>query len=139
MQDKYDGLKAIYERIKTAKSTIGLKSYKKAEEDTVIKEANLPCVFVGSGNDIILKYNNRDYLGYPATRLALVSIELVANATDDIVVMFDKLRKAVLSNPNVSTTGIIREIKSSGIQNYNMPNIKAITLVIGLNYIDGGI
>jgi len=139
MQDKYDGIDEIYNRIKTARSTIGLRSFRWAEESTNIKGERLPCVFVGSGDDLVVKYNSRSHFGYPANRMAHVIIELVSDSSDDIKSQFDKLRQAIFTDCSVSKSGIIRELKSSGITNYNMPNIKAITLIVGLYYIDSGI
>lgn len=138
MQDKIDGIQAIYQRIADAKDGIGLKTFRWTHESTVIKSENLPCVFVGNGPDNIIKYNDRHYQGYPARRLAQVYIELVTKASDDINAMYSLLRQVILSDIKVSKTGIIRELKSIGVQNYNMPDIKAITLVLGLNYIDSG-
>ncbi len=139
MKDKYDAVNEIYTRIKNKKSIIGIETFKFAEESTDIQENKLACIFLGYGEDLIVQYSTRSYFGYPATRLAQVFVELVCKSDDDIQGKFDKLRAAIFTDCKVSDSGIIRELKNTGITNYNMPNIKAQTLVLGLHYIDKGV
>jgi len=138
MNDKQAGLNEIYSRIKNARIEMGIKSFKWSHETTEIDGKKLPCVFMGCGDDYIVEYNARSYLGYPAKRTALIYIELVCRDGLDIEAIYGLLKSKILSSFSVSNTGFIREIKTSGPYNYNMPGIKAMVLTLGLNYIDAG-
>jgi hypothetical protein len=138
MIDRMAALNAIKASITTARTTIGLKTFKWAAEDPSIDPDELCCVFLGVGADEIKKRSNRGHLGYPAAREAHIVIELVVNTGDPIEIMFQALRKAVLTNYQISDTSMIREIKSIGPIGYNVPGVKGASLILGLDYIDSG-
>ncbi len=139
MKNKNTALKSIFQSIKDAKSTIGIKTFRWAADDVTIKQEELPCVFMGVGADSISQYGTRDYLGYPATRIAQVVLELVVEKGTDIDTMIQSLRKTVLTNYKISNDSIIRELSVVGPTGYNLPGIKGMSLILGLRYIDNGI
>lgn len=138
MQDRQAALNVIKQSIADAKATIGVKSFRWAAKSTSIKADDLPCVFLGTGRDDIIEYSNRGYLGYPATRMAQVIVELVVESSTDLTTMFEKLREAILTNYQVSDTGIIREIGAIGPTGYDTPGVTGVSLILGLRYIDKG-
>ncbi len=139
MINKKTALTAIFQSIKDARTAIGIKTFRWAAEDVTIKQEELPCVFIGVGTDSISQYGNRDYLGYPATRMAQVIIELVVADGTDIDTMIQSLRKTVLTNYKIADGSIIRELSVVGPTGYNLPGIKGMSLILGLRYIDNGI
>jgi hypothetical protein len=138
MEARQTALNAIKQSIADAKATIGVKSFRWASESTTIKAENLPCVFLGTGRDDIIEYSNRGYLGYPATRMAQVIVELVVESGTDLTTMLEKLRKAVLTNYQISETSVIRELGTIGPTGYDTPGVTGVSLILGLRYIDEG-
>ena len=138
MENRQEALNAIKLSITNAKNDIGLNTFRWAEDNTTIKADELPCIFLGVGDDPITGYSNRGYLGYPATRMAQVIVELVVESGTDIKTMFKKLRKAILENYQTSETSAIRELRTIGPTGYNVPGVKGVSLILGLRYIDEG-
>jgi hypothetical protein len=138
MEARQEALDAIRLSITNAKEDIGLNTFRWAEDTTAIKADELPCIFLGVGDDPITGYSNRGYLGYPATRMAQVIVELVVESGTDLKTMFEKLRKAILENYQTSDTSAIRELRTIGPTGYNVPGVKGVSLILGLRYIDTG-
>ncbi|MCP3683859.1 MAG: hypothetical protein GY861_14335 [bacterium] len=148
MENREAGLLEIKARIAASRTTLGITSFKRTPtRPSTLKD--LPCVFMLEGDDIILKRASRSKTGYPAKRALEVTIELVVNKKDttDIKTLFLALRKTVFMvigsdpqtfNPIVADGVFINENRTEGPMGYGLPDIKAMRLVLNLNYNDGG-
>lgn len=149
MENRELGLLEIKERIKVARTALGLKTFKRTPTRPS-QLGDLPCVFMLEGTDVIFKRASRGALGYPAHRSLEVIIELVVNktVTTDIKGLFKDLRKAVFTlrgsdpeeyTPVVAKDTFIQENRTEGPLGYGLPDIEVMRLVLDLIYIDGGI
>ena len=148
MENRELGLLELKARIAEERTALGLASFKRTPTRPS-KEADLPCVFMLEGDDIIIKRASRGKLGYPATRNLEVTIELVVNktATPDIKGLLKELRKAVFKirgtapveySPIIADNTFINENRTEGPEGYGLPDITSMRLVLDLIYIDGG-
>jgi hypothetical protein len=133
----------IYNRIKTNRVAIGLKSFKKvATTQAKIEEA--PICFMSYGEDAIIKRSSRSISPFGCTRSLEIFLEFVCHEDVNIEEICAKIRTYVLSDPNpiYSLTGVVdkttymMEDRTEGPKGYGLPEVQAMILVIILVYVD---
>ena len=133
----------IYNRIKTNRVAIGLKSFKKvATTQAKIEEA--PICFMSYGEDSIIKRSSRSTSPFGCTRSLEIILEFVCHEDIDVEEICANIRKFVLSDPHpiysesgvVDTTTYMVEDRTDGPKGYGLPEITAMILVITLVYVD---
>jgi hypothetical protein len=143
------GLNEMYERIKLAKTSLGLVSFFRTPTRPS-ELGDLPCLFMIEGPDRIIKKSSRDNLGYPATRVLEVSFDYVLNKRGPLNIksLYVDLRRAIFKVRNsdpveyssiIASNVFISENRTEGPTGYGLPDIEAMRLVIDLTYIDGGL
>jgi hypothetical protein len=149
MENRELGLNEMYERIKLARTELGLVSFRRIPTRPS-ELSDLPCVFMLEGVDRITKRSTRGGLGYPATRVMEVPFESVVNKRGSISVktLNQGLRQAIFkirgSDPaeyssSIAENTFIQENRTEGPLSYGLPDIEVMRLVIDLTYIDGGL
>lgn len=149
MENRELGLTEMYERIKAARTELGLVSFRRLPTRPS-ELSDLPCVFMLEGPDRIIKRSSRGSLGYPATRILEVTFESVVNKRDsvNVKILNQGIRQAIFkirgSDPSVYSSSIaantfIQEDRTEGPSSYGLPDIEVMRLIIDLTYIDGGL
>jgi len=141
------GLVEIYERIKSRRVTIGVKSFKRNPTNP-IQESDMPCIFMLEEVDSVVKQTSRANTGYPVRRVLEVVLELVTTKSTDIKTMYRTMRRSVfatigsdplLYNARITENVFIAENRTEGPLSYGLPDILAMRLVLDLVYTDDGL
>jgi len=144
MKNKEEGLQEIYERIKANRVLLGVKTFKWIPTSP-IQEEDMPCIFLLEGTDNIIKHSGRSTTGFPAQRVAEVTIELVTSGAVDIKALFRKVRQAIFaisdSDPikydsRISDKVFFNESRIEGPEGYGLPNVKGMRLILDVVYSD---
>lgn len=146
MINRETGLVEIYNRVKTARTDLGLTSFRRTPTEAIVQE-DCPCVFMHEGVDTIIEVSSRSGLGYPAKRSLEVVLELVTSSDIDIRQLLLNLRAVVFSvdgsdpkipNPIIGDNCFINENRTEGPNGYGLPDILGMSLVLDLIYTDNG-
>lgn len=141
------GCEGLYQRIKAARTTIGLKTFVRTPTEQASLE-QLPLCFMNYGTDSIIKKSSRTSSPSRdgATSICAVEIifEIISLQGSDIISIFQKLRKAVLSDiyPALDTEGAVdysvslAEERKEGPLGYGLPDVVAFIFVVTLTYPD---
>jgi len=138
MEDREIALDEIYNRIVAAGVSIGIKSVQRAPMSP-LDPKKFPCISLFEGPDEVVKVNSRGVSIYPARRLMEVVLELSASDSDDMKVLYQKVRTTVLANPILSNNTFISELRTEGPMGYDIPNTQGMRLVLALVYTDEGL
>jgi hypothetical protein len=145
MKRRTDACAEIYERIKTNKTSIGLKTFKETPTDQG-KVEDMPICFMVYGVDTIIKRSARtaSFVKSGNTRSVEVILEIISKKTDPVIDIYEKVRAAVLADihplkdengkPDPSTFMI--EERTEGPIGYGLPGVEAMIFVINLVYLD---
>jgi len=138
------GLEEIYERIKSRRAVIGVKTFKRLPT-APIQDSDMPCIFMLEEIDNVIKQTSRGNTGYPVRRVLEVILELVTTKDVDIKAMYRRMRQAVFSiidsdpvvyNARIADNVFINENRTEGPVGYGLPDILAMRLVLDLVYTD---
>lgn len=146
MKKRIDACVEIFERIKANKEVIGLKTFRKTPTSQA-KIEEMPICFMVYGKDSIIKKSSRSSSFKNRSgdmRSVEVILELVANKTDDVFAIFEKVRETVLEDihplknldGSIDTTTFMIEDRTEGPIGYGLPDIEAMIFVINLVYLD---
>ena len=131
------GLEVLYQRVKIARRSLGIKTFKRSPTRPV-QEDDLLCIFMSEGSDKIVTPNSRNYLGYPARRELEVVFELINVYSFDMRAFYSRFRRVVLSDAILSEGVFVREVRANGPMGYNTPNVSGMQLVLSMTYTDNG-
>ena len=137
MEKREEGLQVLYEKIKSSRGVLGIKTFRRTPSEGVLHK-DLPCVFMTEGPDKIIKYNSRDWLGYPARREVEIVFELITDDAYDIRKFFLDFRRTILTSAKVTDNCVIRELRASGPSGYRSPHVIGMNLILGMSYTDHG-
>lgn len=128
---------ALFNRIKAAKTTLGLVCCKVTPTKS-LESYSLPAVFLVEGVDRLLTTASRNPLGYPATREVEIICELVFPKSINIRQKYRDVRNVVLSSHILVEDTSVKEIRAEGPTGYGLPDVVGMRLVLGLIYPDDG-
>jgi len=138
MEQRILGMNEVGRRCRPLYNSLSLKGVIRLP-DKSIDESDMPCVLIMEGDDKIIKYANRDFLGYPCNRSLNVIVECWDYSTGDVRNIHKEVRKAVLADKGILLSGvIIREQQTIGPFNLNIPNVLGMRIVFNMNYTDEG-
>ena len=146
MKKRIDACAEIFERIKANRVTIGLKTFRKTPTSQA-KVEEMPICFMVYGKDSIVKKSSRSSSFKNRSgdmRSVEIILELIANKTEDVFAIFEKVRETVLEDIHplknidgtVDTTTFMIEDRTEGPIGYGLPDVEAMIFVINLVYLD---
>jgi len=146
MKRRVAACQEIFERIKSKKEEIGLKTFRKTPTDNA-KVEEMPICFMLYGTDEIIKRSSRSATRSAErgnTRSVEIILELIAHKSDDVQEIFEKVRNAVLVDAHplkdlsgrVDPTTFMVEDRTEGPAGYGLPDVEAMIFVINLVYLD---
>lgn len=108
--------------------------------DYTIDQIKLPAVIILEGADEITKRASRGYLGYPAKRELEIIVECWDSSLQGCRDLYQQVRSILLVNEGVliPSSVVVREIRAVGPFNLDLPAIKGIRIIFGMNYTDSG-
>ena len=137
MELREQGLQVLFERVKAARTTLGIKTFRRSPTAPV-EEKDFLCVFMVEGVDRIMTPASRSISGYPARRELEVTFEFINTASFDIRGFYSRFRRVVLSDAILLEGVYVRETRAIGPQGYRTPNVSGMQLVLSLTYMDNG-
>jgi hypothetical protein len=138
MEKRDEGMDEVEKRCRPLYNSIPLKKVIRLP-DRVINERDMPCVLIMEGDDYMNNPSNRNPLGYPCRRILNVIIESWDLSSGDVRNINEEVRKAVLANKGqLVSEVIIRESKTVGPFNFEIPNVLGFRTVFEMNYTDSG-
>lgn len=138
MEKREEGLQVLYNRIKDARTELGISTFKRTPSSP-IEERDLLCVFMSEGTDRITKPSSRHPLGYPARREVEIVFELINVESFDIRSFFTQFRKKILSSGNLTEDCFVREVRAVGPMGYRtLTNVVGMQLILAMSYTDNG-
>lgn len=153
MDYREESLSEIKNRLKRDRAILGIKSIER-NSNTPLDKSNVPAIYIFEGRDVIVKYTNKNPLGYPAIRSLEINIEVVAKRDREAKGIKDLLklvRRSVFCERSgevdnyvftashiLPGNSVIKELRIKGPGAYDVPELVGIKLVIGLQYTDNG-
>jgi hypothetical protein len=146
MKKRIDGCIGVYERIKAARTEIGLKSFVEVPTSQA-KVEQMPICFMNYGIDDIIKRSSRTVTptrkGEENTRSLEIIFQIVAPKGTTIGI-FRKLRKEIFKDIypllkedlTIDTSVYIFEERSEGPYGYGIPDVEFFVFVVKLVYPD---
>ena len=139
MEQRILGINEVVKRCESLYNTLGLKNVLHLPGKR-IDVADIPCLLIKEGDDKIIKYAGRQY-SYPCFRTLDVIIECWDYSTGNVRNAYLETRKAILEGegellPDINVT--IKEKKTIGPLNYDIPNVEGMMVVFEMSYFDGG-
>jgi len=139
MDNKVLGLNEVETRCRPLYNTVPLKNLLRLP-DRIVDSADMPCVLIMEGDDVITKRSTGNYLGYPCSRVSNVIIECWDLSSGNVRNIKDEVLRVVLAEKGVLLQGVlIREQKTIGPFNLGIPKILGMRIVFELSYIDNGL
>lgn len=145
MKRRIDSCDVIFNRIKTDRVSIGLKTFRKVPT-TQAKVEDMPICFMNFGKDSIIKKSSRSSEfknRYGDVRSLEVVLEIIANKSDNVFSIYQKVRESVLSDIHplkidgvADQSTFMVEDRTEGPIGYGLPDVEAIIFVINLVYLD---
>jgi len=136
------GVVEVYDRLKPLFASYPLKRLDRTPADPAEKD-DMPCIFLMEGEDPIIKYSTRNFIGYPVKRVLQLFVEVweTAESGDNAQVrlLYQEARKAILANKGQLFIGtVIRESNLFGPFNLGVPGTVAMRTTFELVYKDDG-
>ena len=139
MIEREQGLLEIRNRLKSLMQSYPLKYFKRSPTRTITQD-DVPALLILEGEDIIIKRSSKNYLGYPLQRALEIIVEIWDFTEDsDVKQLREEVLKEALENNGILAEGIIvREKKTIGPFNLNVPDVLAMQIVFEMVYRDDG-
>lgn len=147
MKNREDALVEIYNRIKSKRVSLGIKTFKRTPTEPIVQE-NLPCIFMLEELDTVITHSKRNATGYPARRVLEVVLELVTDKDTNIKTLYRDLRSTIFTvqdsdppvyTPKLANESFINENRTEGPTGYGLPDVLGMRLVLDLVYTDNGL
>lgn len=146
MIQREQGIQEIYERLKVAYVSIGLKAFRRNPTQR-LRDEDFPYIILEEGTDQIVKSGNRANHGYPARRVCEIILEIGTNddGATDINALYSDVRKAVFTKRDTTPLEFssillkdvfIQENRTEGPTGVDVPDILVMRLILDLVYTD---
>ena len=135
---RINGITEIKNRLIAKQTELGLTTIRMLP-DVGIDKGGLPAIIIKEGVDEIDNRNPRTYTGYPAKRDLEVIVESWVTVETDIRAFHQQVRSVVLADPAIDSNTRIREARSIGPFNMDIPDIWGMQLVLSMFYRDQGL